>query len=192
MFVSQNNFSLLPSGRFVWLTCCYNNYVLDCFLQSLSQGLDPTRSILILSLLPSVLDFWEAMDPERIRQYNNTLAKKAASMLAERWSTGLLSHAGMFGPMVLIRLPEVLLYCVTQGGEEEAVKAHAEMVQAKLHYEFSIEVPVKLIQGKLHTRISAHVYNQLSDYTKLCNAILVMADDALNNPSAYDTYKHYR
>lgn len=132
------------------------------------------------------------MDPERIRQYNNTLAKKAASMLAERWSTGLLSHADMFGPMVLIRLPEVLLDCVTQGGKEEAVKAHAEMVQAKLHYEFSIEVPVKLIQGKLHTRISAHVYNQLSDYTKLCNAILTMADDALNNQLAYDSYKHYR
>lgn len=144
------------------------------------------------SLLSSVLDFWEAMGPERIRQYNNTLAQKAASMLAEKWNTGLLSHADMFGPMVLIRLPEVLLDCVTQGEKEEAVKAHAEMVQAKLHYEFSIEVPVKLIQGKLHTRISAHVYNQLSDYTKLCNAILIMADDALNNPSAYDTYKHYR
>lgn len=142
--------------------------------------------------LITVLDFWEAVDPERIRQYNNTLAKKAASMLAESWSTGLLSHADMFGPMVLIRLPEVLLDCVTQGGQEEAVKAHAEMVQAKLHYEFSIEVPVKLIQGKLHTRISAHVYNQLSDYTKLCNAILTMADDALNNPLAYDSYKHYR
>lgn len=151
-----------------------------------------THSILIPSLLSSVLDFWEAVDPERIRQYNNTLAKKAASMLAERWSTGLLSHADMFGPMVLIRLPEVLLDCVTQGGKEEAVKAHAEMVQAKLHYEFSIEVPVKLIQGKLHTRISAHVYNQLSDYTELCNAILIMADDACNNPSAYDSYKHYR
>ncbi|KAL9969319.1 hypothetical protein ACROYT_G021518 [Oculina patagonica] len=114
--------------------------------------------------LNTVLDFWEAMDPERIRKYNNTLANKAATMLAERWNTGLLSHADMFGPMVLIRLPEVLLDCVTQGGKEEAVKAHAEMVQAKLHYEYSIEVPVKLIQGKLHTRISAHVYNQLSDY----------------------------
>ena len=132
------------------------------------------------------------MDPERIRKYNNTLANKAASMLAERWKTGLLSHADMFGPMVLIRLPEVLLDCVTQHGKEQAVKAHAEMVQAKLHYEFSIEVPVKLIQERLHTRISAHVYNQLGDYTKLCDAILVMADDACNNPSAYDTYKDYR
>ena len=146
----------------------------------------------LFSLLFSVLDFWEAMDPEEIRKYNNTLASKAAAMLAQGWNTGLLSHADMFGPMVLIRLPEVLLDCVTQGGKEEGVKAHAEMVQAKLHYEFNIEVPVKLIQGKLHTRISAHVYNQLSDYIKLCDAILVMADDARTNPSAYETYKHYR
>ncbi len=149
-------------------------------------------AVCLFSLLSSVLDFWEAMDPERIRKYNNTLANKAATMLAERWNTGLLSHADMFGPMVLIRLPEVLLDCVTQGGKEEAVKAHAEMVQAKLHYEFSIEVPVKLIQGRLHTRISAHVYNQLSDYTKLCDAILLITDDARNNSSAYETYKHYR
>ena len=132
------------------------------------------------------------MGPERIRQHNNSLAKEAALMLADKWGTCLLSHADMFGPMVLIRLPEVFLDCVTCGGEEEAVKAHAEMVQAKLHYEFSIEVPVKLIQGKLHTRISAHIYNQLSDYTKLCEAILIMKDDVCNNPSAYDTYKHYR
>jgi len=142
--------------------------------------------------LNTVLDFWETIGPERIRKHNNTLANKAALMLAEKWGTCLLSHADMFGPMVMIRLPEVLLDCVTRGGKEEAVKAHAEMVQAKLHYEFSIEVPVKLIQGKLHTRISAHVYNQRSDYSKLCEAILIMTKDVCNNPNAYETYKHYR
>lgn len=139
-----------------------------------------------------MLDFWEAMGPERIRKHNNTLAKTAALKLAENWGTCLLSHADMFGPMVLIRLPEELLDCVTRGGQEEAVKAHAEMVQAKLHYEFSIEVPVKLIQDKLHTRISSHVYNEMSDYNKLCEAILVMTDDVCKNPNAYETYKHYR
>ena len=72
------------------------------------------------------------------------------------------------------------------------MKAHAEMVQAKLHYEFNIEVPVKLIQGKLHTRISAHVYNELSDYDKLCDAILIMTNDVLNNSGAYNSYKQYR
>jgi len=45
----------------------------------------------------------------------------------------------------------VLLNCVTRGGQEEANKSHAEMVQAKLHYEFSIEVPVKLLQATLET-----------------------------------------
>lgn len=142
--------------------------------------------------LNTVLDFWVAMGPERIRKFNNTLAHKAATMLAQKWGTGLLSHTHMFGPMVMIRLPEVLLNCVTQGGKEEAVKAHAEMVQAKLHYEFNIEVPVKLIQGKLHTRISAHVYNELSDYDKLCDAILIMTNDVLNNSGAYNSYKQYR
>lgn len=132
------------------------------------------------------------MDPEQIRKHNNTLANQAALMLADKWGTCLLSHADMFGPMVLVRLPEVLLDCVTRGGLEEAVKAHAEMIQARLHYEFSIEVPVKLVQGKLHTRISAHVYNELSDYSKLCDAILVMTDEVCKSPNAYEMYKHYR
>ena len=132
------------------------------------------------------------MKPERIRKHNNTLANQAALMLAEKWGTSLLSHAEMFGPMVLIRLPDALLDCVSLQGQEEAVKAHAEMIQAKLHYEFNIEVPVKLIQGKLYTRISAHVYNEMSDYNRLGDVIAIMTNEAQNNSMAYETYVRYK
>ncbi|XP_068698496.1 uncharacterized protein [Montipora foliosa] len=142
--------------------------------------------------LNTVLDFWETMKPERIRKHNNTLANQAALMLAEKWGTSLLSHAEMFGPMVLIRLPDALLDCVSLQGQEEAVKAHAEMIQAKLHYEFNIEVPVKLIQGKLYTRISAHVYNEISDYSRLGDVIAIMTNEAQNNSMAYETYVRYK
>ena len=131
------------------------------------------------------------MDPHRIYNHNNTLARESALMLAEKWDTGLLSHSDMFGPMVLIRLPEELLQCVTQNGREEAVKAHAEMVQAKLHYEFKIEVPIKLIQGKLYTRISAHVYNKLTDYKLLGETIVSMTNDVLNNPCPFELFECY-
>jgi selenocysteine lyase/cysteine desulfurase len=34
-----------------------------------------------------------------------------------------------------------------------------------------IEVPVKCVQGRLYVRLSAHLYNQLSDYERLADAM---------------------
>ena len=43
-------------------------------------------------------------------------------------------------------------------------------VQDWLHSERRIEVPVKCVQGNLYVRISAHVYNEISDYETLADA----------------------
>jgi selenocysteine lyase/cysteine desulfurase len=37
--------------------------------------------------------------------------------------------------------------------------------------ESRIEVPVKCVQGRLYVRVSVHLYNQLSDYERLADAI---------------------
>ena len=44
-------------------------------------------------------------------------------------------------------------------------------MQEILHHRFSIEVPVKCLEGRVYVRISAHVYNIIEDYKKLALAI---------------------
>ncbi len=36
---------------------------------------------------------------------------------------------------------------------------------------FTLQVPVKVQGGKLYVRISAHIYNTMSDYQRLADAI---------------------
>ena len=40
-----------------------------------------------------------------------------------------------------------------------------------LHFEHGIEVPIKCLEGRLYTRISAHVYNTIDEYEKLAMVI---------------------
>ena len=36
----------------------------------------------------------------------------------------------------------------------------------------NFQVPIKVVQGKLYVRVSAHVYNELADYQVLADAVL--------------------
>ena len=46
------------------------------------------------------------------------------------------------------------------------------------HFLFSyLQVPLKAIQGKLYTRVSAHLHNVIEDYEKLADAVLEMTED---------------
>ncbi len=38
----------------------------------------------------------------------------------------------------------------------------------------TLQVPVRVVNGELYVRISAHVYNELSEYKVLADAILVI------------------
>lgn len=48
----------------------------------------------------------------------------------------------------------------------------AEKIQNRLFHEYRIEVPVKAVQGVLYIRISVHIYNELSDYKTLADAVI--------------------
>lgn len=39
-------------------------------------------------------------------------------------------------------------------------------MQEYLHHEHKVEVPIKCLEGRLYTRISAHIYNDIDDYAK--------------------------
>lgn len=45
------------------------------------------------------------------------------------------------------------------------------LMQEYLHHEHRIEVPVKVLYGKGYVRLSAHVYNTLTDYEHLARAV---------------------
>ena len=126
----------------------------------------------------TVLDFWEAVGPDRVRGYNVNLARQAAHMLAESWHTDLLVPAEMFGSMILIRLPDTLLESVRCLSEEGECGPRSQMIQNRLHFEFNVEVPVKQIKQKLYVRISAHIHNEMQDYEVLRDAVLSMVAKA--------------
>ena len=51
-------------------------------------------------------------------------------------------------------------------------------IQRVLHERHRIEIPVMVFAGRRHVRISAHVYNQASDYQRLADAIHEIAGAA--------------
>jgi hypothetical protein len=97
-----------------------------------------------------------------------------AQCLVKAWGTDLLSDIGHFGTMVLVRLPDGLLGLSV---DMPRTSNDVERVQDTLHNKCKIEVPVKLLQGKLYIRISAHIYNDLKDYERVAQAILELCDD---------------
>lgn len=125
-------------------------------------GLDHYGSL--LSIL-TCLDFWRRVGPGRIRSYNSGLLHWAAAMLATRWGTDLLAPLDLFGPMISVRLP---------GAEQACDDDEHNSIQDRLHFQFSIEVPIKKIQKRLYVRISAHIYNTPQDYEHLAGVMLAI------------------
>ena len=73
--------------------------------------------------------------------------------------------------MQLVSLPHALM----PAGPGHATSTDAKYVQDRLHFDYQVECPVKCIDGHLYVRISAHVYNQASDYVRLAECINLMA-----------------
>ncbi len=44
-------------------------------------------------------------------------------------------------------------------------------MQEELHFQHKIEVPIKCLEGRLYVRVSAHIYNELSEYQRLIQVI---------------------
>ena len=111
--------------------------------------------------LPAAIEFVETLDVERYRQYLGRLARNAAQCLAEAWGVALPAPPEAFGAMVTMPLP----------GNLPASPDRVTQLRASLLNDFSIEVPILLINGRLWIRISAQVYNELADYEALAVAV---------------------
>ncbi|XP_072018992.1 uncharacterized protein [Amphiura filiformis] len=120
--------------------------------------------------LHTVLDFWQSVGVQRIRDYVYKLREQAAEYLVRRWNTGLIAPKDMFGSMAAVRLPSIFV-----DGKQTVSYSDAEVIQNNLYQRFNIEVPIKAVQGQLYVRISCHIHNELKDYENLAEAILVLA-----------------
>eukprot|EP00461_Guttulinopsis_vulgaris_P001022 UN01022 len=83
----------------------------------------------------------------------------------------------MFGPMICIRLP---------GKRVPLNDTEHTTIQDILYYKYNIELPIKMIQNRLYARISCHIYNQWSDYQRLCNAMLEIRPRLIGNDDIED------
>jgi isopenicillin-N epimerase len=110
---------------------------------------------------PAGLAFLEELGFDAVRRYNHDLVVRAARLLADRWGTRFEIDDADIGFMATVPLPERL------GSTADA----AARLRDRLLFDHRIEVQVHAGHGRLWTRISAQVYNELSDYERLGDAI---------------------
>jgi isopenicillin-N epimerase len=110
---------------------------------------------------PEGLEFLHELGFEAVRRYNHDLVAGAARRLADRWGTTLGVADRDLAFMATVPLPDRL------GAEP----ADAARVRDRLLFEHQIEVQVHAAHGRLWTRICAQVYNEMSDYERLAEAV---------------------
>ena len=105
----------------------------------------------------AAIEFIEALGAGRYRAALQMQARAAAALVAQAWNVRPGAPAEMFAAMVALPLPV----------EEAATPEAVVRWRAKLLREHRIEAPLFAINGRLWLRISAQVYNELSDYGAL-------------------------
>ena len=114
---------------------------------------------------PAGIDFLQDVGFDDQLRYNHDLAWRAANLLVERFNTTLGVKESDVGSMVTLPLPSSL----------GSTAADASRVRDALLFDHAIEVQVHAAQGRIYTRISAQIYNELGDYERLADAIMRLA-----------------
>ena len=133
---------------------------------------------------------------EHVIGYCTSLARNAAQLLQTMWSTRCLVSPDLCSTMVNVQLPErfirsVLIQNLSSNLDSdsastiEAIRklqdlnqrislkyAEAEVIQNFLYNNYKVEVPIKALNDMLYVRISAHIYNNLDEYSYLATVVL--------------------
>jgi isopenicillin-N epimerase len=115
----------------------------------------------------AALDFIDAMDAKRLRDWNHALLLDAVALLKESLRTAVGPPPALLGSMATIALP-------TEGGPFAGAPATFESAKAvhdHLRDRHRIEVPIFLFDERLWVRISAQIYNGRDDYRRLAAAL---------------------
>eukprot|EP01102_Stenamoeba_stenopodia_P003787 TRINITY_DN1392_c0_g1_i2.p1 TRINITY_DN1392_c0_g1~~TRINITY_DN1392_c0_g1_i2.p1 ORF type:complete len:408 (+),score=98.70 TRINITY_DN1392_c0_g1_i2:420-1643(+) len=129
--------------------------------------------------LPVSLRFVKVFGFDKLRQYNTELASWAASMLVDRWKTGLLAvDKSMYVNMVTVRLPEFKLPSKYLPPHQPQTMGNlGEAIRSLLRLYYNIEGMVVCVKDVLYVRISAQVYNSRYEYELLASAIEELASN---------------
>lgn len=131
-----------------------------------------TRDLAPWLTAPAAIAFWDRYGGiQAVRARNHQLVCEAHHMLLDRFDVEPISPSdgSMLGSMATIQLPE---FAKSLSGVDTA-----EDFNAMLAERFSVEVPVLELDGQWYVRISAQVYNELEDYTRLADAIEVLSKE---------------
>lgn len=104
--------------------------------------------------VPVALNYLDSLGIEAMRTHNNHLASQAADMLAQAWQSTISADARYRAAMASVKLPN------GAGGDRFAGRRLA----VRLANDYGITLGVMAMEGGLWIRISAQVYNELSDY----------------------------
>lgn len=111
---------------------------------------------------PAAIAYMRSFGLDAVQQYNHQLAWSAAQRLSAAWDTPFHAPESMIGTMATVMLPEAL----------GTTRADAAALRDRLLDNDRIEAPVHAYRDRLWVRVSAQIYNDLSDIERLAAAVL--------------------
>ncbi len=120
-----------------------------------------TRDVSSWLSISTAIDFYSNMGGDDLPELLHDIAIAMACQLAKDWQVKLPAELSMFGSMVTLPVP-------IQGGITQKI---ADQWRDSLWHDSRIEVPFFAINGRLWLRISAQIYNRVSEYERLSHAI---------------------
>ncbi len=118
---------------------------------------DPTPHL----AAPAGLAFMRELGVERVQHYNHELAWNAGCELARQWESKPMGPEDMTGAMITVPLPPHF------GSTADDAAALRDV----LLFEHQIEVHAGALNNQVCVRISAQIYNEMSDVGRLVNAL---------------------
>jgi isopenicillin-N epimerase len=125
---------------------------------------DPTSHL----AAPEGIRLLQEWDFAACTAYMHDLACAAADLLADAWGTEFTTPRQMIGAMVTVPLP------VSGGSTDD----DAARLRVELLVDDQIEVQLHAWRGRLWVRVSAQVYNDLSDIERLAQSVARRCDVA--------------
>jgi isopenicillin-N epimerase len=121
-----------------------------------------TRDVSAWLAAPAGFEFLSSIGLDHVWRHNHELAWTGAQHLADRWGTSLGYRETDIGFMATVPLPPAA----------GSTPADAARLRDALLFTHRIEVQLHAAHGQLWTRISAQVYNEMSDVEQLGEAVV--------------------
>jgi isopenicillin-N epimerase len=121
-----------------------------------------TRDVSAWLAAPAGFEFLNSLGLDHVWRHNHGLAWTGAQHLADRWGTALGYREADIGFMATVPLPPAA----------GSTPAEAARLRDALLFTHRIEVQLHAAHGRLWTRISAQVYNEMADVERLAEAVV--------------------